>query len=86
MKRYPEDDDLDKDELDLLFTKYTIVVPTDADKQDLMEAFKAIHDSRDLDNSYVPVNQLMHEYQPVNSIVVSQKAFDIINELKKAIK
>jgi hypothetical protein len=59
MKRYPEDDNKITSDI---FTRYKIIVETEQDKQELKEAFKHIHDSRDIDNSYVIINQLMHEY------------------------
>ena len=81
MKRYSEDDNTTPEPE--LFTKYLIIVPNEQDKLDLMEAFKAIHDSRDIDNSFVPVNQLMHEYQPINDIIVSKEAYDVLLPLKR---
>jgi hypothetical protein len=80
MKRYPDDE---SKIVDSLFTKYVIVVATEQDKVDLMEAFKLIHDSRDIDNSFVPVNQLMHEYQPSNDIVVSKDAYEVLLTMKE---
>ncbi len=80
MKRYPADDSTI---VDSLFTKYIIIVPTEQDKVDLMEAFKLIHDSRDIDNDFVTVNQLMHEYQPTNDIIVSKDAYDVILPMKE---
>lgn len=43
------------------FVGYKIVVATDEDRQELMEAFEHIHDS-DVDTDYTIVNQLSHEY------------------------
>ena len=48
-----------------------------------MEAFKLIHDSRDIDNDFVTVNQLMHEYQPTTDIVVSKDAYEVLLTMKK---
>jgi len=59
MKKYPDDD---KNITYDLFTRYKIIVASEEDRQELRQAFKMIHDSRDIDNSYVAVNQLMHEY------------------------
>ena len=80
MKRYPADD---SKILDNLFTKYIIICPTEQDKVDLMEAFKLIHDSRDIVNDFVTVNQLMHEYQPTTDIVVSKDAYEVLLTMKK---
>jgi len=54
--------DLTADELkNIKWTKYKIIVPTEEDRQSLMEAFEHIHYS-DIDTNFVPVNQLAHEY------------------------
>lgn len=43
------------------FTKYKIIVPTEKDKKELMEAFEEFHNSN-IDTDYITVNQLSHEY------------------------
>lgn len=53
MKRYSDEQ--------TCFAKYVIVVPTELDRQELMEAFEYIHDL-DIDTDYIAVNQLAHEY------------------------
>lgn len=51
----------DKEIKDVKWVKYKIVVPTEEDRQELMEAFEHIHYA-DVDSNFVPVNQLIHEY------------------------
>ena len=68
MKKY-DDFKKDKDALYLTkeemnqvkWTKYVIVVPTEEDRNELMEAFEHIHYS-DIDTDNIIVNQLAHEY------------------------
>lgn len=62
---------------DIDFTKYKIIVPTNKDKKDLMEAFEHIHYS-DIDTDFVTVNQLAHEYLNGDSILVNQKIFNLL--------
>jgi len=66
------------------FTDFRIVVPSEQDKQDLLEAFEHIHDS-EIDTNFVPVNQLAHVYytperggndEITNMIIVDPKSFD----------
>lgn len=90
MKRYddfksPENDTpyLTKEELaNVKWAKYVIVVPTEEDREELMDAFEHIHYS-DIDTDNVAVNQLAHEYlceerQPGsrNNIVVDAEAYE----------
>jgi hypothetical protein len=90
MKRYedfksPENETpyLTKEELaNVKWTKYVIVVPTEEDREELMDAFEHIHYS-DIDTDNVVVNQLAHEYldddrQPgsYNNIVVDPEAYE----------
>lgn len=51
----------DKPVSDIKWTRYKIVVPTEADRQELMAALEHIHYSN-VDTNYVAVNQLIHEY------------------------
>ena len=68
MKKY-KDFQKDKDALylskeemtNVKWTKYVIVVPTEEDRNELMEAFEHIHYS-DIDTDNIAVNQLAHEY------------------------
>ena len=57
LKKYPDNEDLSKVE----WTKYKIIVPSEEDRQELMKAFEYFH-YRDVDSSFVAVNQLIHEY------------------------
>ena len=74
---------LTKEELSRVeWAKYVIVVPTEEDRQELMEAFEHIHYS-DIDTDNVAVNQLAHEYlceerEPGtrNNIVVDAEAYE----------
>lgn len=61
-KTHPERVILTKDELEKVeWTKYIIIVPTEEDRKELMEAFEHIHYS-DIDTENIAVNQLAHEY------------------------
>lgn len=64
---------------DVTFTKYKIVVPTERDRNELIEAFEHIHYS-DIDTNYVAVNQLAHEYLTPNNIIVDKELY---KKLKK---
>ena len=75
----------DKDIKDIKWTKYKIIVPTEEDRQELMEGFRHIHYS-DVDSNYVVVNQLIHEYLDEsenekyhNNIIVDKELFNKIN-------
>jgi len=58
------------------WTKYKIVVPTDSDKKELLEAFSHFHDSLGVDTDYVTVNQLSHEYITGNNIIVDEELYN----------
>jgi predicted metal-dependent TIM-barrel fold hydrolase len=60
MERLKKYDDF-KSIQDVDWTKYVIVVPSEKDREQLMEAFEHIHYS-DIDTDFVAVNQLAHEY------------------------
>ena len=74
MKRYE-----DKDIKNIKFTKYKIVVPTQEDREELMEGFRHIHYS-DIDTENIVVNQLAHEYlseaEGGNNIIVDKELFE----------
>jgi hypothetical protein len=79
MKRYGT-----KPTSEVEWTKYVIVVPTEADRQELMLAFEHIHYS-DIDTENVAVNQLAHEYldsertgnpKAKNNIVVNKEMYE----------
>lgn len=82
MRRY-EDYQADKERLCLTqeeikkvkWTKYKIVVPTEADKNEILEAMKHFHDSLDVDTDYIVVNQLAHEYLTGDNIIVNPKLY-----------
>ena len=88
MKKYDDyksdksERDLTKEELNkIAWTKYKIIVPTEKDKKDLMEAFEHIHYS-DIDTEFITVNQLAHEYLneevaegTSNNIIVDSELF-----------
>ena len=86
MRRY-EDYKSDKDKLDLSidelakvkWTKFKIVVPTEADKDELIEAIEHIHFA-DIDTEFVTVNQIAHEYLEGNNIIVSEELFNQIEK------
>ena len=78
----------DKPIQEVKFTKYKIIVPTEKDRQELLDAFEHIHYS-DIDTEFVTVNQLAHEYltpektgdsKTNNNIIVDQ---DLYNKLIK---
>lgn len=63
-----------KDQTEQLYvTINKIIVPTERDKQQLLEAFKYIHDLRCIDSDYMAVNTLMHMYQAPQLIEVKNK-------------
>ena len=61
-------------------TKYRIIVPTEKDKEELMEAFEIIHYS-EIDTDIIAINQLVHEYHERNSIIVDE---DLYKKLLKS--
>ena len=77
LKKYTDDK---LSEID--WTKYKIVAETESDKEQLMEAFRHIHDS-DVDTDYITVNQLSHEYLDINNIVVGKELYHMISTLNK---
>ena len=81
--------DLSPDEISKIdWTKYKIIVPTEKDRRELMEAFEHIHYSN-IDTNYVTVNQLAHEYLDddvmdgaYNNIIVDSDIFRKIENRK----
>ena len=59
------------------WTHYKIVVPTKEDKDELIKAFKYIHDCFDIDKDNIIINQLSHEYyeEDTNNIIVDEDVF-----------
>lgn len=66
MNRY---DDTKGDDQDW-FNITEIVVPTKEDKEQLLLAFRYIHDLRDVDSDYMAVNTIMHLYSRPDLIKV----------------
>lgn len=64
------------------WTKYKIVVPTEADRIELKNAFKHLHDADNVDTEFVTVNQLIHEYSndSDDNIVVSEELYKQLNK------
>lgn len=54
------------------FVKYKIIVPTEEVRQELLEAFKHMHDA-DIDTEYVAVNHLAHTYHDDGNIIIVNK-------------
>ena len=68
------------------WAKYKIVVPTEADRQEVMDALEHFHDSM-FDSDIVTANQLAHEYltperEPgsKNNIIVDPILFEKLNK------
>jgi hypothetical protein len=61
------------------WTNFTIVVPTDDDKKELMKAFKHFHNSN-INTDNIAVNQLAHEYLEGTDIIVNKKLYDSIKK------
>ena len=73
---------LTKEELSQIkWTKYKIIVPTEDDKNEIIEAIEHIHHT---DTVFITVNQLSHEYLELsheylelsNNIIVDKNKFD----------
>ena len=83
MKRYPKDSYTNPnfDWSKIKWTKFKIVVPTQADAKELKDAFRHIHDAN-IDTGYVAVNQLAHQYQDDSGchIIVDKKAYESLNK------
>jgi len=86
MKKYDDykkdktKNDLSPEELKKVeWTKYKIIVPSEEDKDSLMDAFKHFHDA-EIDTNFVPVNQLAHEYLEGYSIIVDKELFEKLNK------
>ncbi len=67
------------------WTNFTIVVPTEEDRQELMEAFEHIHYA-DIDTDIIAVNQLAHQYLDEsrmegakNNIIVDPELYKKLN-------
>jgi hypothetical protein len=79
MKRYQDfkekdskEEELSKEEIGKVkWTKYKIIVPTEEDKKEVLEALEHMHYS-DIDTDYVTVNQMAHEYLDGNNVIVDK--------------
>ena len=65
--RYPEEGSTEES---FLIDISEIIVPTNYDKEQLLLAFKYIHDIRPLDTNIIAVNSLAHMYRQPNKITV----------------
>lgn len=61
MKRYSDYDEQAFKNPDFPWSKFIIVADTEADKKELLEAFRHIHYA-DIDTDFIIVNQLAHLY------------------------
>jgi hypothetical protein len=71
MKRYPEETAILPN--DFKFWEYKIIVPNQETANELAEALKYIHDLKKLDTGFVIVNQLAHEYEDFNNIIIQKE-------------
>jgi len=67
MVRYDEDKD-DKDQQYVALTK--IIVPTEFDKEQLIKAFKYIHNLHSIDTDFMAINTIAHLYLNPDTIEV----------------
>jgi len=78
-KRFLTDDEIKNVE----WVNFKIIVPTEDDKKELMEAFHHIHNS-DIDTDYVAVNQIAGQYLSEedggNNIIIDKELFDTLNK------
>ncbi len=78
MRRYPS-----KPRKNFRFTQFKIVVPTEKDKKEIMDAFQYLHNC-DIDTDYVTVNQLVHQYihgdesDKYLNIIVDEKLYETL--------
>lgn len=72
--------DLTKEEISKIdWTRYKIIVPTEEDRKELLDAFKHFHDSG-FDSELITANQLAHEYLDGSNILVAEKLFNLIDK------
>lgn len=70
-KSRSDEDELSKDELSKIrWTRFKIIVETEEDRQEIMEAFCHFHYA-DIDTDFITVNQLAHQYLEPNNIIVN---------------
>ena len=71
--------ELTRDEIKSIeWTKYKIVVPTEGDKNEVLEALRHMHYG-DIDTDYVTVNQLAHEYLDGVNVIVDPNLYNTLN-------
>jgi hypothetical protein len=70
----------DNELLQIKWTQFKIIVPTQEDKDELIEAFEFIHDS-DIDKEFVVINQLSGLYleEVSDNIIVNSDSFKLLN-------
>lgn len=68
LERYP----IDENEENKYVIISKIVVPTERDKEQLLKAFKYLHDCRYIDPEYYAVNAIIHTYQNPDLIEVEK--------------
>lgn len=76
MKKYNDYEDIKQVE----WTKYVIIVPTENDRKEIMEAFKHFHDSN-IDTENIVVNQLAHEYLTEEDLAPGSKNNIIVDSV-----
>ena len=73
--------DKDKKWKKVKWIKFKIIVPTEEDKRQIMAAMEYFHDMREIDTDFIPVNQLVHEYEhgddsdKYSNIIVSKQDY-----------
>jgi len=75
---------LSKEEMkNVKWINFKIIVPTNEDKEEMMEAFYHIHNS-DIDTDYIAVNQIAHQYLSEedggNNIIIDKELCDKLNK------
>lgn len=84
MKKYSDysktnNDELTSDEISsIVWTKFKIIVPTEQDKQEIVDAFKHFHDEG-YDSELITCNQLAHMYQNPDSVLVDESLYNELN-------
>lgn len=76
MKKYNDYEDIKQVE----WTKYVIIVPTENDRKEIMEAFKHFHYSN-IDTENIVVNQLAHEYLTEEDLAPGSKNNIIVDSV-----
>lgn len=85
-KKDKTQEDLNQNELNnIKWVKYKIIVPTNDDRKELMDAFEDIHYTP-VDTDIIAVNQLIHEYLDethgnyTNNIIVDEELYNKLNK------